>query len=148
MRRVIATLLAAVAVVAVGGISPASGVVLGRSTARTFTGTGIISDYYTKQTVSGTLATYKPVPTTVSVYDWQDNLLVSSAKPRLNNTYDGGYWKQTYHLNAWLVGKTQSASYVLLFPDTPVGGTFAVMLMTNFLPNYGNWQNWIDCTAS
>jgi hypothetical protein len=147
MRRLVAIMLAAAAMLAVG-ISPAGATGLGKANPRTFTGTGIISRDYTRQTVTGTLATYKPVPTNVSVFDWQDSLLVMSAKPRLDNNYDGGYWKQTYHLNAWLIGKTPSASYVLLFPDTPVGGTFTVMLMTNFLPNYGNWQNWIDCTTS
>lgn len=46
------------------------------------------------------------------------------------------------------MGKTDSASYYFMLPNTKVGGSFQAMLMTNFLPNNGNWQNWMDCTAA
>jgi hypothetical protein len=115
---------------------------------RTFTGTGSLGRYYTVQTVNGTFATRRPVPTDVTVLNWQNVVLASSSAPLFRRHYDGGYWKRTYHLDAWFVGRTSNAAFYLLLPDSGVGATFTGMLKTEFLPHNGNWQNWMDFTTS
>ena len=148
MKRMFSTLAtAAMAMVLALAIFTTAGAATRTATSHAFTGTGSLGEYYTVQTVTGTFLTTKPVPTEVTVYNWQNLAVVSSAAPQLRRNYDGGYWKQTYHLNAWYVGRTTDAAYVLLLPDSRVGATFSGMLMTNFLPNNGNWQNWIDFTS-
>jgi hypothetical protein len=91
---------------------------------------------------------FKPIPTAVSVLNWQGNVLITSASPRLQNSFWGGYWKQTYHLNSWNLGRAGGNSYYLLLPDRQVGFAFTGMLLTEFGPGGidGNWQNWIDFT--
>ncbi|MGB8702893.1 MAG: hypothetical protein WCD18_26055 [Thermosynechococcaceae cyanobacterium] len=113
---------------------------------RTFTCTGIISRYYTRQTVTGTLIR-RNVPRNVTVFDYLNNPIQSAATPPLHNAFWGGYWKQNYQLNAWNLGKNTSAKFHFMLPDTPIGGTFQALLVTEFLVG-GNWQNWMDCTAA
>jgi len=111
-----------------------------------FTCTGTMGRYYTKQTVNGVIVK-KDIPKSVTVLDWQDRVLIASAKPLLDNGYWGGYWKQTYHMNEWNLGTTADYSFHLMLPDTRLGGTFQAMLLTEFSVG-GNWQNWMDCTES
>ena len=149
MKGLTRTLLGAVLTLSVtiaGGAAATAGA---RDTIapRSFTGTGSLGRYYTVQTVNGTLMSLKPVPTDVTVLNWQGLVQVTSVTPRLHRNFQGGYWKQTYHLNAWYVGTSSGARYHLLLPDTILGGTFTGMLMTEFAVG-GNWQNWIDFTAS
>jgi hypothetical protein len=114
-----------------------------RSVVRTFSGTGSLGRYYTVQTVTGTFMSGKTIPTDVTVLNWEGNVVLTSATPRLHNGLSGGYWKQTYHVNAWYLGSAGGASYHVLLPDTRVGSTFTGMLYTEFSVG-GNWQNWID----
>lgn len=111
-----------------------------------FTCTGTMGRYYTKQTVNG-IVVKKNVPKGVTVLDWQSRVLITSPKPALDNGYDGGYWKQTYHMNEWNLGTTADYSFHFMLPDTRLGGTFQAMLLTEFAVG-GNWQNWMDCTES
>jgi hypothetical protein len=76
---------------------------------------------------------------------------ISSATPMFTSGYDGGYWKRTYHLNAWKLG-TVNAGYppktlYLPLPDSAIGASFTALLKTGFL-NAGNWQHWMTCTTS
>jgi len=141
--RTIAIALAATCVLFVGATT-AVGV---PSRTRTFTGTGILAEYYTAQTVTGMFNGWKPLPLNVTVQDWQGTVLVTAPAPRLHRAFWGGYWKQTYHLNAWYLGKGNATRYHLLLPDTPVGGTFTGLLISEFDAG-GNWQNWIDFTVT
>ena len=127
-------------------LAPSAGATAAPAKARAFTCTGTISKYYTKQTVSGTYV--KGKPSNVSVYDWQNTLLIFTPKPKLDPTYDGGYWTQTYGLDQWKVGKTADMAFHLMLPPPPMGSMFQALLKTDFLPNNGNWQNWMDCTSS
>jgi hypothetical protein len=143
----IARAVAVVGVALVVSLATGTAAGAGPGTTRTFTGTGIISRYYTQQTVTGTLNGYRPVPSNVSVLDWQGITVITTAAPRLHNAFWGGYWKQNYHLNSWSLGKANGTAYHLMLPDTPLGGTFTGLLVSEFNGG-GNWQNWIDFTVS
>jgi hypothetical protein len=145
MTRMLLGTLLALSVTLAGGTAAGAGGVDGRAP-RTFTGTGSLGEYYTVQTVNGTLMTLKPIPTDVTVLNWQGLVQVTAPLPRLHRNFQGGYWKQTYHLNAWYLGRNSGSSYHLLLPDTILGGTFTGMLMTEISVG-GNWQNWMDFTA-
>lgn len=112
---------------------------------RTFSCTGIMGRYYTRQTVNGTLTGLRPSNTTVLNY--ANAVMLTSLAPPQRNHWWGGYWKATYHLNQWALGAAGGSSYHLMLPDTVMGGTFTALLVTEFGVG-GNWQNWMDCTAS
>lgn len=118
------------------------------ATGRSFTCTGIISRDYTRQTVTGTLTGVKP--TNVTVINYLGATMVTAAAPARHNAWWAGYWKSTYAMNQWRVGKDASAtSYHLMLPDTRPGAAFDGLLVSEFDGGAsGNWQNWMTCTAS
>jgi hypothetical protein len=78
---------------------------------------------------------------------------ISSANPVLEPSFDGGYWKQTYGIDAWGLGTVTvgypSKTYTFLFPPNPAAA-FTALLKTDFGPNgsQGNWQHWMACTLN
>ncbi|MFZ0160835.1 MAG: hypothetical protein WAL50_17530 [Kineosporiaceae bacterium] len=145
MRRRAAALigaaLVATAVPAVDAVSPASA-----TTSRSFSCQGTISRNYTLQKVTGTLT--GATPSNVTVRNYVDRVLVTSQAPSLDNAWWSGYWKTTYALNQWKVGKDASSNtYHLMLPGTPIGGAFQGLLVSEFAAG-GNWQNWMSCTAA
>jgi hypothetical protein len=147
----LAVALAFGVLVAAGGTATASTAPAGSAAAakmRTFTCNGTLGRYYTEQTVTGALDAAN-TPRFVKVFNWEMVLQTRNGAPRLDPNYDGGYWTQTYGLNQWAIGRdaARSAAYHLMLPPVP-GSSFDALLKTDFLPNYGNWQNWMTCTAS
>lgn len=110
-----------------------------------FTGTHQIAygRLYTKQTVKGSLSGV--VPSSVSVIDYHGATIQFAAKPKLSPAFWNGYFKTTYHLDAWDLGKNANAQFHLMLPDSGPGATFTALLVSEFLVG-GNWQNWIPCT--
>jgi hypothetical protein len=161
MTRPIPRLLAAAAVAcglalavpagasaASAGAAQPTGAAAVAATARTFSCTGTISRIYTKQTVTGTLTGLRP--SNVSVLNYVNSVLLTKAAPTQTNGWWGGYWKTSYQLNQWNLGKDASGNqYHLMLPDTRMGGTFDALLVSEFGPggSNGNWQNWMTCTA-
>ena len=123
------------------------------SASRSFSCTQTTSSRGTyRQAVSGTLDS-AGVPHNVVVTRTQSGAVdISSANPKLTPGYDGGYWKNTYGLDAWFLGTVTvgfpSKSYYFNMPPSP-GASFTAMLKTDFGTNgqYGNWQHWMACTA-
>src|SRR5690242_7580666 len=66
--------------------------------ARQFTATGTVDEQDTKQTVVGTYKNAKGRPLDVTVFNWQDVAQITTAKPKLDNAWVGGYWHRTYGL--------------------------------------------------
>jgi hypothetical protein len=133
--------LVASAVPVVAAVSPASA-----ATSRSFSCQGTISRNYTLQKVTGTLT--GTTPSDVTVRNYVDRVLVTKPAPSLDNTWWSGYWKTTYGLNQWKVGKdTNSNIYHLMLPGAPIGGAFQGLLVSEFAGG-GNWQNWMSCTAA
>jgi hypothetical protein len=114
--------------------------------ARHFTATGDLGRYYTKQTVTGTYRNRHGRPVKVSVYDWQGTELVFTAKPRLDKSWWGNYWHDTYGLDQWSVGSGGGMTFHFMLPPPPMGSSFTALLVTEFDVG-GNWQNWMDGTA-
>jgi len=118
---------------------------------RSFTCTQTSSSRGTyRQAVSGTLDAAN-VPHGVVVTRVRSGAVeISSANPTLIASYDGGYWKRTYGLDAWYLGAagTNPNFYYFNMPPSP-GATFTAMLKTDFGTNakYGSWQHWMACTA-
>ena len=105
-----------------------------------------------RQAVSGTLDASN-VPHGVTVTRVQTGVVeITSANPASAPSYDGGYWKQTYGIDAWYLGTVTvgfpSKSYYFMLPAAP-GASFTALLKTDFGTNgqYGNWQHWMACTA-
>lgn len=140
VRAAILALLAMGLVVAVARPATAA-------TARPFTCTGTISRVYTTQTVTGTLTGTKPTATTV--FDYTGTALLSTPAPARTNGWWSGYWKTTYGLNQWKLGKDVNGTvYHLMLPDTRPGAAFEGLLVSEFAGGaQGNWQNWMSCTT-
>ncbi len=115
--------------------------------ARHFTATGDLGRYYTKQSVEGIYRNHRGRPFSVTVYNWQGEALVFSQKPRLDPTWWGNYWNETYGLDQWYVGSTSGETFHLMLPAAPMGSTFTALLVTEFSFG-GNWQNWMDGTST
>ena len=104
-----------------------------------------------RQAVQGTLDSSNVPHNVVVTRPATGKVEISSANPTFTPGYDTGYWKSTYHLDAWNLG-TVNVGYppktlYLLLPDSAIGATFTAMLKTDFL-NSGNWQHWMACTAA
>jgi hypothetical protein len=110
-----------------------------------FTCSGQIAEYYTLQTVTGTVR--GTTPRAVTALDWQSLPLTRAKAPALDNAWWGGYWKQTYQQNQWALGHRNAVAYHFMLPDTRLGSTFTALLVSEFDVG-GNWQNWMDCTAA
>jgi hypothetical protein len=123
--------------------SPATSTIVA---ARHFTATGTLGRYYTKQTVTGTYKNAKGRPIDVTVFNWQDIAQITTAKPKLDNAWWGGYWHTTYGLDQWLIGTSGGNTYHLMLPPPPMGSTFQCLLVTEFSGG-GNWQNWMEGTS-
>jgi len=121
--------------------------------ARSFSCTQTTSSRGTyRQAVSGTLDASN-LPHDVRVTRVQTGVVeVTSANPTATPSYDGGYWKQTYGIDAWFLGTLATGYptkyYYFLLPPAP-GATFTALLKTDFGLNgsQGNWQHWMACTA-
>jgi hypothetical protein len=142
---VLATTVLPAAATAASTVSPAPAASAPLVRVRSFSCTGIMGRYYTRQTVNGTLTRLRPSNTTVLNY--ANTVMLTSPAPPLRNHWWGGYWKAAYQLNQWALGSASGSTYHLMLPDTAMGGTFTALLVTEFSVG-GNWQNWMDCTAS
>lgn len=139
---------AAVGVTSTVSAQPFSAVPQAAAVARAFSCTGIISRYYTRQTVNGTLTALRP--SNVSVINYAEVVVYTKAAPAKTNGWWDGYWKTTYQLNQWNLGKAADGTvYHLMLPDTAMGGSFQGLLVSEFGGgSQGNWQNWMSCTAT
>jgi hypothetical protein len=114
---------------------------------RQFTATGTVDrDEQLRQTVNGTYQNAKGRPVDVTVLNWQDVAQITTAKPKLDNAWDGGYWHRTYGLDQWLLGTVDGDTYHLMLPPAPMGSTFKCLLVTEF-GSGGNLQNWMHGTS-
>jgi hypothetical protein len=113
--------------------------------AAVFTCSGQLGEYYTLQSVTGTVR--GTTPRGVTALNYQSLPLTKAKVPALDNGWDGGYWKQTYQMNQWAIGSRNGTTYHFMVPDTRIGATFTAMLFSDFGMG-GNWQNWMDCTAA
>jgi hypothetical protein len=114
--------------------------------ARHFTATHTVDEPDTRQTVNGTYTNAKGRPLDVTVFDWQDIAQITTAKPKLDKAWDGGYWHRTYGLDQWLLGTADGDTYHLMLPPGPMGPTFKCLLVTEF-GSGGNLQNWMHGTS-
>jgi hypothetical protein len=153
MKRIVSglaaiTLMASFAVLASPAASSARSVQHPASImARQFTATGTLGEYYTRQTVTGVYKNRRGRPLNVTVYDYAGRVLAFSAKPRLDTSFWGNYWHDTYGLDQWLVGGNLNATYHFMLPPPPMGSTFRALLVSEFNGG-GNWQNWMDGTST
>lgn len=92
-----------------------------------FTGKG--GSRYTAVQVTGVIAAPAAPAGVTVVKTYTGITVISGASPVLDNTYGGGYWKRTYHWNAWNLGPDQAGNaYWLLLPDTPLSASFSGQL--------------------
>jgi hypothetical protein len=147
-RRLAAGALALAAIAPLGITSVAAAPAAPAVTTRSFSCTGIISRDYTRQTVNGTLAGQRP--SNLTVLNYLNTVVHSTPTAKLTNGWWGGYWKATYQLNQWSLGKaSDTTNYHLMLPDTRIGATFDALLVSEFGGGtQGNWQNWMTCTAA
>ena len=113
--------------------------------AAVFTCSGQLGEYYTLQSVTGTVR--GTTPRGVTALNYQNLPLTRAKVPLLDNGWLGGYWKQTYQMNQWAIGRRDGTTYHVMMPDTRIGATFTAMLYSDFGMG-GNWQNWMDCAAA
>ena len=103
-----------------------------------------------RQAVQGTLDSSNTPHDVVVTRPATGAVEISSSAPTLAPGYDSGYWKRTYHLDAWKLGTVATGyppkTLYLLLPDSTIGAGFTALLKTDFL-NSGNWQHWMSCTA-
>ena len=71
-----------------------------------FTGKG--GSRYTAVQVTGVIAAPATPAGVTVVKTYTGTTVISGANPVLDNTYGGGYWRQTYHWNAWNLGSDQA----------------------------------------
>jgi len=115
--------------------------------ARQFTATGTVDqEEDTRQTVQGTYKNAKGRPLDVTVFNWRDIAQLTTAKPKLDKAWAGGYWHRTYGLDQWLLGTADGDTYHLMLPPAPMGSTFKCLLVTEF-GSGGNLQNWMHGTS-
>jgi len=115
-----------------------------RIAVRQFSCIGMLSPPQTRQRVTGGL-TDQDEPVDVSFVKASSSLvLATGASPTLDPTYDGGYWKTLYGLDAWAVATTDTASWTLLFPRGPYALRFEAMAITDYL-DAGNYQDQLTC---
>ena len=78
------------------------------------------------------------------------------ANPPLKNGGSFAYWHATYHLDGYDLGATSAPPFgarqgTFGVPQNPpgvTGTTFRALLLEDWLPSYGQWQKWFDCTVS
>ena len=97
------------------------------------------TDPGTEVVVTGSVIPFRARPTAITVSSEATGaVFVTTAAPRLMNTYMGGYWYTNYALNTWTVGRYGTTSYVFLLPTTALGGAFDAQLHESFGPG-GAW---------
>lgn len=98
-----------------------------------------ITDPGTELAVRGTIQPRRARPTYIAVENaTTGTLLVERYGPRLNNSYDGGYWFTNYGLNTWPVGRYATTNYMFLVNAGSVGSVFSAELHEIFGP-HGSW---------
>ena len=95
--------------------------------------------------VEGTLLPRRAQPTQITVLHQDDGeVLAERAHPTLVSDYSGGYWFDTYGLNAWRAGRWGTVQFYFLLGTEPVGETFEAQLHL-ISAGAGSYEQLMDC---